>query len=115
MPNWRPPPPEYIHDLLGPLKQDRGRFQRHRILPPPEFVCIHYIGGPKNCEQEYFNWKARPEIQNQTIFRTISLTREDPLSAYNIPYETVAYKLTFIPMDQTPFSDAQIAIGVFQE
>lgn len=90
------------------------------ITPLPEFLCLHFIGGPKNASQEFWNYRNNASI----VFpeKVFEVRVEEPISPnisengdVNLPkIEQFSYKAVFIPVDQTPFSDAQIVICVFQ-
>lgn len=103
----------FLHDQLQHrLNQQKRTFTKTPIAAPPEQLMLQYIGGPKNGEQEYFNWKACPFLQQGKIYFTGIPGSSTP--QHQVILEA-AYKLTFIPMNETPFSDAQIVIAVFQE
>ena len=92
----------------------RQNYNRTILPPPPEHYLLQYIGGPFNGEQEYLVCKDHPSIENQSRF-TKAVT--PPLDLNNLgkpsPLETFTYTLTFIPSDQTPFSEAQVVIALF--
>jgi hypothetical protein len=102
--------------------QTGSTYTKTPIKPPPENVLLQYIGGPKNGEQEYLNWVLNDHIQNLGTHQ-VSLDNGwsvVPVAGFLNPktdYTALVaiYRLTFVPMEQTPFSDAQIVIAIFQE
>jgi hypothetical protein len=116
-PQYRPPPEDYQQYLAPQPNLQKPNYRATPILAPPENLLIQFIGGPKNGDQEYFNWKAHPYLQNGAIFdlalpQPFQLGPDDTLEPGIC--EIARYKLTFIPPAETPFSDAQIVIGIFQ-
>lgn len=116
LPNWK----DLLEQNLGrPI--EGPKFNRTPIQapsPPAEEVIMQYIGGPKNAEQEYLTWAEHPQLQQGAMWM---VKLDAPPARFDgdnlIPPpagEIAVYKLTFIPMAETPFSDAQIVVGIFQ-
>lgn len=96
------------------------KYSAHVIPPPPTQALIQFIGGPKNAEQEYVpyvDYIPGAEHRIAMVSQMASIEYLPDGSLRNIPAvrEYMIYKLTPIPLDQTPFSDAQIVIALFQE
>lgn len=111
-----------LDDIIERDRQQRGpNFNRTPIKappPPPTEAIIQFIGGPKNAEQEYYTLTDHPYIQAGATF-LVKLEQPPVLFdgdnlVQNQLHEVATYKLTFIPMSETSFSDAQIVIGIFQ-
>ena len=99
-----------------PMEKVRPTYTQRSLAKMPERVCIQYIGGPKNAMQEFKEWKKQPHIQDGKTF-TVAMDVPLPDSQHfqDTAYiEQYNYLSVFLPMDQTPFSDAQIVIAVFQ-
>lgn len=93
-----------------------------RIIPsPPAQALIQFIGGPKNAEQEYMPYGALPnpvdimKFSSSVSLPSIEIENDGTLKTIPGTVEYALYRMTPIPMDQTPFSDAQIIVAVFQE
>jgi len=111
-----------LDDLIERDRQQRlPHYNRTPIKAPPPLpteAIIQFIGGPKNAEQEYYTLADHPYIQQGATFlvkleQPAVLFDGDNLVRNGIN-EVATYKLTFIPMSETSFSDAQIVIGIFQ-
>lgn len=83
------------------------------IRPPPENILLQFIGGPFNAEQRYLSWKRyntfEGRIVNFALFEGIpTISSPEDMKHMQCTAETYGYRFTFVPMSQTPFSDAQI-------
>lgn len=92
------------------------------VIKPPGQVLIQYIGGPKNAEQEYLEYRSFQGISDGTlltirnqIFEPPTIDQNGLISNITRGMHEMIYRITYIPMDQTPFSDAQIIVAIFQE
>lgn len=107
-----------IDYAIKPKRDHRGSTTRP-IKPPPEHFIVQFIGGPINGEQhfkpykEYFGLIKQGGRFTQALpadIKPMPISPGDPM-----PYlETANYKFTFIPQSETPFSDDQIVIAIFQ-
>lgn len=111
---------------MSPFK-DPERFTRQTptytktpIEPLPEFFCLHFIGGPKSGTEEFWPYRKNYDLIQQGKFFTIAMesplpptiTESGEITTHQI--ESYTYKPTFIPRSETPFSDAQIVVCIFQ-
>lgn len=116
-----------FHELIvRGMSSRRTNYTSSKPVTMPEFLCSQFIGGPKNAMQEYWPYRKHPEIRDGAEF---SLYMKEPLTYMPLSAsplntqelttqiytnQTIRYKAVFIPLYQTPFSDAQIVIAVFQ-
>lgn len=117
-----PPDPRNYHDpdiLDAPVIKQLPNNRTERVVQkPPENFLLQFIGGPKNSKQVYYNYREYFNIIHQGAFFNIavplppSLNPDNSIRASRI--EEYRYKLTFIPTSETPFSEDQIVIGIFQ-
>lgn len=85
-----------------------------RIIPPMlKDAMIQFIGGPFNGQQCFYSLKKSDGTYIQNLDRWEMLSEEYLLKGV-LRQDKSIYLLTAIPTEQTPFSDAQIFIGVFQ-
>lgn len=97
------------------------KYSTHVIPPPPTQCLIQFIGGPKNAEQEYIPYNTLPNPVDLMTFNTnvalptIETGKDGSIRTIPGTSESAVYRMTPIPMEQTPFSDAQIIVAVFQE
>lgn len=97
------------------------KYSTHVIPSPPAQALIQFIGGPKNAEQEYMPYGALPnpvdimKFSSSVSLPSIEIENDGTLKTIPGTVEYALYRMTPIPMDQTPFSDAQIIVAVFQE
>ena len=88
----------------------KPRYQTFTLPPPPEEYLLTFIGGPKNATQVFTKRKEHPTLRDGQPYRFVELPPwEDPRK----PVETFDYTMTFIPLSQTPFTDAQCVVAVF--
>lgn len=110
--------PQLDYRLREHERKQYPKYNKTPVAPLPELVLIQFIGGPKNGEQIYYNWKENPDLKQGAIWNIVDELTPIKNWELNQPYhnviQTLQYKLTFIPQSETPFSDAQIAIGIFQ-
>jgi len=96
----------------------RPTYTQTAIKPPPEFFCIQYIGGPKNSMQDFLKYRENfNTIKDHALYRVLMsepLRAYDPIDKPATMLESFTYNLTLIPLSETPFSDAQIVIALFQ-
>lgn len=90
------------------------------VEPLPEFFCLHFIGGPKSGTEEYWKYKENANLIEQGKTFQVRMPSIEPVfiaenGDVTVPNaEAYNYKATFIPKSETPFSDAQIVVCVFQ-
>lgn len=106
----------YLKEIDLETRRINSKFRETKISPPALFedFLIQFIGGPFNAQQKYFKRGQNSQIHPNAIWRMAIL---EPLHSFHDAeyFQTADYLLTFIPQNQTPFSDAQIIIGIFQE
>lgn len=113
---WLDPrmPPE--HDPLSDLRkiQQTQRKTSYTIPPPPAEYLVTFIGGPFNATQRTILRKDIP-LDNGQTFRAPgeSITRYHTDKEPEHIFETFDYRLTFIPTNETTFTDAQCVVAVF--
>lgn len=118
-------PPNIIPNLkdLQQIKENNKGVKSFKVEPPPKNICIQFIGGPYNGEQRVvprdFTRKDNSKIRiqqgdiypieepGQPFFDNDGNLCEGLLTVWR-------YKLTFIPINETQFSDEQIVIGILQ-
>lgn len=118
--NYQRRPQDYIifdsTDLDTSRIVRRPNYTQTPIKPPPEFFCLQYIGGPRNAQQEFLDYRQNiTTIQDGGRYDTVcSEPLQLPSAERDTMMEIFHYKTVFIPLDQTLFSDAQIVIALFQ-
>ena len=115
---WLDPRMPPNHDPLSDLRkiQQTQRKTSFIIPPPPAEYLVTFIGGPLNATQRTILRKNLAlDSLPENIFRVPgeSSTRYFPDKEPEHILETFDYRLTFIPLDQTPFTDAQCVVAVF--
>jgi len=98
-----------IKDLNPEPVRMRPTYQYQKPPPPPTHYLIQYIGGPFNAQQEFFEVAKNNNIRQGALWEKLDYSPDLRPSRY------YRYKLTFVPQSETPFSDAQVIIGIFQE
>ena len=104
-----------VRNGTRPQSNGNGVFTRYSLpaAPKVEILIIQYIGGPKNGEQEYVEPRASGRYAQGAEF--IATVRNDLPDGTSV-FENFRYKVTHIPMAETPFAtNAQIVIALFQE
>jgi hypothetical protein len=121
-PDWRDLEREAVmRELFGDFRNvthasSTPRRTSYVIPPPPDILLVTYIGGPKNGTQDFVenwvknNW-ADGSIRNFVEPGPINPSPGDPSRAV---CETFRYKLAFINLAQTPFTEMQCCIALFQ-
>lgn len=98
-------------------------YQKREIRAISENYLIQFIGGAKNAEQEYYPRKdIKTDINGVSVFKLppihqpIKLDENQSIVSFAATYiEVIPYKLTFLSSEETPFSEDQIVIAIFQE
>lgn len=123
-----PPHNLFLDDyLLSGLEQNPSTIQptysKRTIKPLSLIVLLQFIGGPMNTQQFYRNRSEFPLPIDGAIYKhkvrtsfDIQLDENNNIISHKAE-ETVLvlYRLTFIPPDQTPFSEEQIVLALYQE
>jgi hypothetical protein len=112
-------PPQFLPQAPVVTPKDHVK---QTIAPLPEDILVQFIGGPANAEQKYYQRKNL-QLKDGDLLAYVVKTDLPPIQLdenNNIQFkvtetEPVWYKLTHVPLDQTPFSNAEIVIAIFQE
>lgn len=112
---------DYMRGIQTSQGKQTTKYNTTIIKPPSEDYLIQFLGGPVNAEQRFYKRKDYPAIQNGAIW---SIRLMMPLAEFNFDgdnlsvkestEEYASYKLIFLPPEETPFSEAQVILGIFQ-
>jgi len=97
----------------GALRVKEGYYRQTKLPPPPTHYLIQYIGGPFNAQQEFLSVEENLNIRQGLVWSKVDLSPQ--FGPNQGKSQSFQYKLTFIPQSETPFSDAQVIVGIFQE
>lgn len=109
---------ELQQSQLNQPSRETPKYKKTEIPKLSEDLCIQFIGGPKNSEQVFYKRKDYPQLSQGAIFTimedTPPLTLDETQNIIHSIVATYQYKLTFIPPNETSFSDAQIVVAIYQ-
>lgn len=102
-----------------PLQTER-RIEKPRYnqtpLKAPSQICLHFVGGPRNCEQQFHPFALANVWLQQGRFTTLMEEKFDPDDLSNSHIQAADYKLVPIPQEETPWAeDMLIVIAVYIE
>lgn len=110
-----PPYDQLSPKELPPVKENHKGVKTMAVPPAPTHLCVQLIGGPFNAEQRILPRDGK--LQQGSYYKiedqqpAIIDEKGNLIAGILLIYR---YKLTFIPPSETPFSDEQIVIGLFQ-
>jgi hypothetical protein len=85
-------------------------------LKIPSQICVHFVGGPRNCEQQFHPFLLANKWLQVGFFDTIIEGKVDPNDLSQSYLQTSRYNLVPIPQTETPWAeDILMVIAVYKE